>query len=126
MTQWFKQRHAPLPGTYLCQKTDIETYKVKEFPFGGASPFAFRMFIYNDNGTFKAYRNSCPHYDVPLNHSADDLFTSDKQYFQCMTHFAKFEKDSGACISGPCEGKALESIPIQQDDEALLINRNAY
>ena len=43
-----------------------------------------------------------------------------------MTHFAKFEKDSGLCISGPCEGETLESIPIQQDDEVLLIKSNDY
>ncbi len=124
MNPWFEQRHAPPPGTYLCQKTEIDTNKVKEFRFGGASPFAFRMFIYNDDGVFRAYRNSCPHYDVPLNHNPDDLFSSDARYFQCMTHFAKFEKGSGACISGPCEGEALESIPIQQDGGNLLIERS--
>ena len=125
MSQWFEQRHAPLPGTYLCLKTEIGNNRVKEFRFGGESPFAFRMFIYNDNGTFKAYQNSCPHYDVPLNHNPDDLFTSDAGYFQCMTHFAKFEKDSGLCISGPCEGQALESIPIELEGERLIIgNKN--
>jgi len=121
MKPWFEQRHAPLPGTYLCQTTDIGINQVREFCFGTDSPFVFRLFIYNDNGTFRAFRNSCPHYDVPLNHTTEDLFTSDDRYFQCMTHFAHFEKDSGLCVSGPCKGQALESIPIRLEAERLVI-----
>ena len=121
MKAWFEQRHAPAPGTYLCQSGGIEECQVKEFRFGGDSPFAFRLFIYNDAGEFRAFRNSCPHYDVPLNHIPGDVFTTDHRYFLCSTHFAKFEKDSGLCVEGPCSGTALEPIPLQRKGDDLLI-----
>lgn len=121
MKTWNEQRHAPSPGTYLCQRSDIKHQCVKEFRFGGDSPFAFRMFVYNDGHTLRAYRNSCPHYDVPLNHTPEQLITSDNRHFLCMTHFAKFDINSGLCVEGPCEGESLETIPLQLDGNRLMI-----
>jgi nitrite reductase/ring-hydroxylating ferredoxin subunit len=121
MTAWFQQRFAPAAGTFLCDAQNIADGQVREFRFGGESPFAFRMFIYNDQGTFRAFRNSCPHFDVPLNHTPDELFSPDGRYFVCMTHYAQFDKHNGMCVSGPCTGESLESIPLQRDGERLLI-----
>lgn len=121
MSKWHEQRHAPAPGTYLCEAADINEGAVREFRFGGESPFAFRLFIYNDRGMYRAYRNSCPHYKVPLNHEPGKVFTPDEKYFLCMTHYAQFEKSSGLCVAGPCTGQSLETIPLQQEKEYLFV-----
>jgi nitrite reductase/ring-hydroxylating ferredoxin subunit len=121
MNKWQEQRHASASGTLLCKTLDIGAGQVKEFRFGGDSPFAFRLFIYNDQGKYIAYRNACPHYDVPLNHIPGKIFTSDNQFFLCMTHYARFDKGSGLCIDGPCVGDSLEKIPLRQDADSLLI-----
>ena len=121
MKQWFEYKHAPAAGSFLCDKGAIKVGDAKEFRFGGDSPFSFRMFIYNDNGEYRAYRNSCPHFDVPLNHIPGEVFTPDGKYFLCMTHHAQFDKISGRCVAGPCEGESLETIPLKQDGERLLI-----
>lgn len=121
MNPWHYYRFAPLPGTYLCDITDITTGQVREFRFGGDSPFAFRLFIYNNDGKHKAYRNACPHFDVPLNHGVDHLVTPDGAHFRCMTHFALFDKSSGLCVFGPCEGESLQSIPLARDGNRLLV-----
>lgn len=118
---WYERRFAPAPGTPLCATAEIADGQAREFRFGGESPFAFRMFVYNDDGTFRAFRNSCPHFDVPLNHEPDYLFTPDGRYFLCMTHHATFDKHSGLCVVGPCEGQALEPIPLQRDGEKLRV-----
>lgn len=122
MNNWNKQKFAPSPGTYLCETGEIAESEVKEFRFGGESPFAFRMFIYNDQGSFRAFWNSCPHFDVPLNHSPEELFTPDGKYFQCITHFARFDKTSGLCVEGPCGGESLQAIPISRKDNKILIS----
>ena len=122
MNNWNKQKFAPSPGTFLCVTDEIAEGKVKEFRFGGESPFAFRMFIYNDQGSFRAFRNSCPHFDVPLNHKPEELFTPDGKYFQCVTHYARFEKSSGLCVEGPCGGESLQLIPLIQKGNKILIN----
>jgi len=124
MTNWTEQKFAPSPGTFLCEKGEVAEGKVKEFRFGGESPFAFRMFIYNDNGKLKGFFNSCPHFDVPLNHKPDELFTQDGKFFQCVTHYAKFDKSSGLCVEGPCGGESLQLIPLIQEDNKILISRD--
>jgi nitrite reductase/ring-hydroxylating ferredoxin subunit len=121
MIMWHELRHAPKSGTLLCETSDIKAGEAKEFRFGGDSPFAFRLFIHNANGTFKAYRNACPHYDVPLNHTPGEVFTSDRQHFLCMTHYAKFETTHGRCVEGPCEGEFLEHIPLTQEGNLLFV-----
>jgi len=124
MTQWYEQRHAPPVGTSLGGADEILPGGVREFRFGGDTPFAFRLFVYNDNGIFRAYWNSCPHFDVPLNHTTEELISSDGQHFLCMTHYARFDKSSGQCFEGPCEGEFLQGIPLQVEDNQLSIGTN--
>lgn len=121
MKKWHNQRYAPDPGTFLCQTGDIGENQVKEFRFGGNSPFAFRMFLYNDGRAIRAYRNACPHFDVPLNHVPGEVFTADRRHFLCMTHHAMFEPCSGLCVQGPCVGESLEVIPLRREGEQLLV-----
>jgi nitrite reductase/ring-hydroxylating ferredoxin subunit len=120
MKHWTEYKNAPAVGTFLCESGEIGIKQAKEFRFG-KSPFDFRMFVYNDEGVFRAFRNSCPHFDVPLNHEPDYLFTPDGQYFLCMTHHATFDKTTGACVTGPCENQGLDNIPLLQDGSRLLI-----
>lgn len=123
MKKWFEEEHAPPPGTFLCSKQDIDTGQVREFRFGENTNFRFRMFIYNDEGEFRAFKNACPHYDVPLNYIPDQVFSPDGKYFFCMTHSAKFDTGSGLCVEGPCEGQSLDVIPLVHDGERLLIGQ---
>ena len=121
MIAWHENKFAPKPGTILCKPTEIENGAAREFRFGGDSPFAFRMFVYNDAGNFRGFHNSCPHFDVPMNHTPEELFTPDGEYFQCVTHYAKFDKSSGICVYGPCEGKSLQRIPLTMEANNLKI-----
>jgi len=125
MKRWFEERHAPDPGTYLCTTGEIADKQVREFRFGQDTNFPFRMFIFNEGGTFRAYKNACPHFDVPLNHVPGDLFTEDGRYFLCMTHYAKFDTADGTCIEGPCEGDALDRIPLIQEEDRLVVGKDA-
>jgi nitrite reductase/ring-hydroxylating ferredoxin subunit len=121
MKRWFEQRHAPKPGSYLCDIAEVGESQVRELKFGTDTHVPFRMFIYNDAGTLRAYMNACPHFNVPLNYLPGELFTTDRRQFICMTHYAKFNLDDGRCSEGPCEGEGLEVIPLLFDGERVLV-----
>ena len=121
MRRWYEERHAPVAGTYLCEVTAVAQLQVKEFQFGNNTHVPFRMFIYNDGGSLRAFMNACPHFNVPLNYSPGDVFTSDRRQFLCMTHYAKFNFTDGQCTEGPCEGEALELIPLRIEGSHVLI-----
>ena len=44
------------------------------------------------------------------------VFTHDGEQLICATHGALFDPASGACLYGPCKGKALEAVPIRRAD----------
>lgn len=121
MKNWYKERNAPKPGTLLCTRADIADDEVVEFTFGEQKKTQFRMFVYNDKGTLRAYMNMCPHFDVPLNVEPGQMFTSDRSQFMCMVHYAKFNLDDGHCTEGPCEGLGLESVPLSINDGQVYI-----
>lgn len=70
------------------------------------------LFVIRDGGAIRAYANSCPHRWVALNWEPDRFLCLDRQYIQCTQHGARFLIGDGLCISGPCQGMRLESLPI--------------
>ncbi|WP_027584114.1 Rieske 2Fe-2S domain-containing protein [Bradyrhizobium sp. Ai1a-2] len=58
------------------------------------------------------YVNRCPHDGVWLNIGSGEFFSPDRSFLRCGRHGASFEIDSGFCIDGPCNGKALEPIAL--------------
>ncbi|MBL8780119.1 MAG: Rieske 2Fe-2S domain-containing protein [Alphaproteobacteria bacterium] len=64
------------------------------------------------HGVLRAYVNSCPHQGVPLETFPDKFLTMDGSQFICSAHGARFRVEDGVCVSGPCLGKALASVPV--------------
>lgn len=122
MKQWFDQKNAPEQGHVLCRSDEIEIGRVKEFEFGESIKTRFRMFVYRSENDVLAYLNSCPHFQVPLNIHSGKLFSSDRTQFQCCQHYAKFDKTTGICTDGPCEGRSLTKIPIIETNEEIFIS----
>eukprot|EP00457_Paulinella_chromatophora_P012898 gb/GEZN01013147.1/.p1 GENE.gb/GEZN01013147.1/~~gb/GEZN01013147.1/.p1 ORF type:complete len:260 (-),score=39.45 gb/GEZN01013147.1/:80-859(-) len=59
------------------------------------------------------YLNRCPHAGIPLEMFEDDFQALDDPcLLQCSSHWARFQSSSGTCVSGPCEGAKLASIPL--------------
>ena len=124
MKKWYLERNAPTAGTWLCKVDDICTSEVAEFKFGENIKTLFRMFIFNDQGQLRAYMNVCPHFNVPLNVTPGEFFTSDRAQFMCSIHYAKFNVGNGECTDGPCEGMALEVIPLSVIDSEVYIGNS--
>ena len=112
---------APLTaGRVLCRLDDIEDGQAKGFTLG-SGPGARETFVVRESGRVFGYVNSCPHLGTPLNWQ-DDRFISDASgLILCATHGALFEIEDGACVSGPCAGQALETVPVALDAEGRVV-----
>src|SRR5882672_5632645 len=77
------------------------------------------IIIVQTNGARHAYINCCPHQFIPLETFPNHFLTEDKKYFVCSGHGARFALDSGKCVSGPCLGKGLDKLAIEERDGAI-------
>lgn len=104
--------------TYLCNIADIPTDGCKGFDHDDES-----LFVVERDGQYYGYRNRCPHLGVELNWLEDQFLDLDGALIQCATHGALFIIENGECVAGPCQGQALEAIPLTCRDGALYIAR---
>jgi nitrite reductase/ring-hydroxylating ferredoxin subunit len=85
---------------------------------------AFEIFVVQYRGQFYAYENHCPHTGITLNWQPDQFLDFAGQRIQCATHGALFRITDGLCEWGPCIGKHLRPLVIEERDEQLvLINK---
>ena len=71
----------------------------------------------------RAYLNSCPHQGVRLDWQPGVFLDVEGTHLQCSMHGALFALDDGHCVSGPCMGRALLAVPLQEQDGLLGIAR---
>ena len=79
------------------------------------------IIIVQTKGARHAYVNCCPHQFIPLETFPNHFLTEDKAQLVCSGHGALFELGSGACISGPCLGKGLDRLAIEEKDGAIYL-----
>lgn len=78
-------------------------------------------FVVKSDAACFAYRNSCPHTGSPLDWVDHQFLDADGALIQCAVHDARFIIDSGECISGPCHGESLQSLPIVVQDDGIYL-----
>lgn len=77
------------------------------------------------NGSIHAWRNYCPHWtDVRLDKGSGAATRDDE--LLCRKHGAMFEKDSGRCTVGPCEGATLGRIDVTVEGGAVYLVDEGY
>jgi nitrite reductase/ring-hydroxylating ferredoxin subunit len=86
----------------------------------------FDLFVVRIGNEVRAYMNSCPHTGGPLDWVPDQFLSLDREYIQCATHYALFRWQDGSCISGPCAGDALTSVPVVIEDGQIMLSREAW
>jgi nitrite reductase/ring-hydroxylating ferredoxin subunit len=92
---------------------------LQDLPLPGSKGFVvtFRgetvegFLVRQKDGVF-AYLNRCPHTGAPLDWMPDQFLDADATYIQCAFHGARFEMDTGLCVSGPCVNRRLEQLPV--------------
>lgn len=107
-------------GRVLCRLDDIEDGQAKGFTLGTGLE-AREIFVVREDDRVLGYVNSCPHLGTPLNWQDDVFISDDSGLILCATHGALFEIADGACVSGPCEGQALEAVPVAVDAQGRVV-----
>ena len=73
------------------------------------------------DGTVYAYVNRCAHVPVELDWMNGDFFDYSKLYLICATHGATYLPESGLCVQGPCPGKRLIAVAVEERDGQILL-----
>lgn len=84
---------------------------------GATAAFAVRF-----DGRVYAWRNACAHIPVELDWNPGKFFDSSGLYLICATHGALYEPHSGLCVAGPCQGRSLERIDVDERDGNIYLN----
>lgn len=67
-----------------------------------------------------AFRNRCPHAAYPLQRADGRIVVQEGRYLVCGAHGASFTLADGACAGGPCNGDALERVPVIVRDGVVI------
>ena len=73
-------------------------------------------FAIRSNGQVFAYLNNCPHQGTELDWQDGEFFDESKVYLMCATHGAAFFPDTGYCCGGPCKGRSLIKVAVEERD----------
>ena len=105
----------------LCKISDIEDPGSKSFELK-IKRKTQSIFVVHKDGKFYAYYNKCPHTGATLEWQQDQFLDLGKALIQCATHDALFIIDSGDCISGPCSGDSLQSLPLIIESGQIIVD----
>ena len=71
--------------------------------------------------TVRAFWNVCRHLPVPLDSGMGELAVDGLGRWVCQTHGARYRPEDGACVQGPCEGKALTEVKVEVIDGVVVV-----
>jgi nitrite reductase/ring-hydroxylating ferredoxin subunit len=117
---WRVRPGAPAPGTALCKAAALAEGKAMGLVFGGGSA-RFELVLLRHGGRAMAYVNDCPHARTTLDMLPDQFFNREGTHLLCRTHGAEFRINDGVCVRGPCLGKALEPVPVEERDGSIIV-----
>lgn len=71
------------------------------------------------HGAVHGYLNQCRHEALPLDFGDAHFLDETDDALVCCHHGARYHPETGACLDGPCEGRPLTSLVIEERDGAL-------
>lgn len=72
-----------------------------------------------------AFENYCPHWtDVRLDKGSGATVREDE--LVCEKHGATFERESGNCTFGPCEGAVLGTVSVAVEGDYVYLTDDRY
>jgi nitrite reductase/ring-hydroxylating ferredoxin subunit len=80
--------------------------------FGELAP----AFVVRYRGRPQGYLNRCAHVAMELDWQEGVFFDADGRDLLCSTHGATYDTASGRCVGGPCVGKALVKLRLEERD----------
>ena len=105
--------------TALCRLIDIQDRGACRFDIEREGKRLSVLVARRGDAVF-GWVNSCPHVWVPLDIEPGRFMSIDGDYLLCANHGAQFEVTSGACVLGPCRGKALKPFRVTVIDGLVV------
>lgn len=78
-------------------------------------------FVVRFRGRVHAYLNRCAHVPIELDWTPGRFFDDERLYLICATHGAMYEPESGRCVAGPCRGKRLLALSVEERDGMVFL-----
>jgi nitrite reductase/ring-hydroxylating ferredoxin subunit len=104
----------------ICPLHELDDPGARGFTMGEGD-WPLRGFVVRRGAIVRAYVNHCPHAGFPLNWQPDQFLAPHAPLILCVMHGALFDIEDGKCVSGPCEGAALHSLPVSVKDGCVLL-----
>jgi nitrite reductase/ring-hydroxylating ferredoxin subunit len=73
------------------------------------------LVVRDEHGALRGFVNRCKHLPIPLDSGSRQVLAPDRRHFLCRTHGALYRITDGACVAGPCSGRALEALDVELD-----------
>jgi nitrite reductase/ring-hydroxylating ferredoxin subunit len=73
-------------------------------------------FVVRFDGLVRGFENRCAHIPVELDWLEGQFFDSNGLYLICSTHGATYDPQSGFCVRGPCKGRSLARVEVEESD----------
>lgn len=89
-----------------------------EVDFRGETASAF---VVRHEGKAHAYLNRCSHVAMELDWQPGAFFDLQQHDLICSTHGAVFSASSGKCIGGPCSGRPLIKLAVEEHDGSIVL-----
>jgi nitrite reductase/ring-hydroxylating ferredoxin subunit len=78
-------------------------------------------FVVRYDGGVYAYVNRCAHVSVELDWAEGEFFDLTGLYLICSTHGATYLPETGRCLRGPCGGRALVRLRVEEDGGKIYL-----
>jgi nitrite reductase/ring-hydroxylating ferredoxin subunit len=79
-------------------------------------------FVLRWQGRVYAYVNRCAHVPIELDWNPGKLLDDSGKYLICATHGALYAPASGECVAGPCVGKRLQALAVDEDNQQIYLH----
>lgn len=71
------------------------------------------------HGRVYAYLNTCRHQAQPLDFGDGQFFDEAYDALVCCHHGARYAPDTGVCVDGPCMGRRLTMLVLEQREDGV-------
>lgn len=75
-----------------------------------------RGFVLRFDGQVVGYLNRCAHVPTELDWKEGEFLDQDRRWIICSIHGATYAPSSGYCVAGPCAGKTLKALRVEERD----------
>jgi nitrite reductase/ring-hydroxylating ferredoxin subunit len=94
-------------------------FELPPTPLTGLQPQP--AFVVRHAGQLRAYLNRCPHAATELDWEPGEFFDFEARWLVCASHGAQFDPATGLCLAGPCRGRSLIALSVDEVDGEVLV-----